>query len=427
MNSPAGNTCDLSNQQTPNHGRVAASSPAGWRRKDSGRFRLRNATVLPLPLAQNQRPTITDRAMKPWFGTALAGSKADTVRGPHRCRVEHVEGRAMSRGLEIDDGRDDRVRPPALHRETAARPVYVCVRARAADPRRRSPTLPDRAFALPHGPTREPVQGRQRVYRLRGSKSHVLTAAGLFRVVFERDVREALYRGDDKRLHQDVAALTAKGLLQRRTVASDDHGHGLGVLALTREGHALLERARTNTGTSWREHQAVHHGWSKPREIIHDASLYRMYQVEAAAIEARGGVIQRVVLDDELKREVFARANRPEALAADVPPARVVEARTERLEEAATRLSLPVVDGHVEFPDLRIEYSDPVLGQTRVDLELVSDAYHKGHVAAKQRAGFALYSAGGDAARGIRSLGGSDGRGGGGPVGYDFISSLLSL
>ena len=78
----------------------------------------------------------------------------------------------------------------------------------------------------------------------------------------------------------------------------------------------------------------------------------------------------------------------------------------------------------MEFPDLRLEYDDPVLGRTRVDLELVSDAYHKGHVAAKHCAGFTLYSASGDAARGIRSLGGSNGRGGSGRAGPDLISSL---
>jgi hypothetical protein len=333
----------------------------------------------------------------------------------------------MSRGLETDDRRDDRRGPPARHRETAPRPVHVAVRAQAAEPRLRSATLPDRAFTLPRGPEREPVQGRHRTYRLRGSESHVLTAAGLFRVVFERDLREGPHRGDDNRLRQDVAALTAKGLLQRRTLACDGHGHGLGVLGLTRDGHALLERSRTQEAVSCRHDQAVHHGWSNPREIIHDASVYRMCQVEAAVIEARGGVIQRVVLDDELKREVFARANRPSPLAGDALPTRLVETRSEQLEEAATRLSLPIVNGHVEFPDLRLEDDDPVRGQTRVDLELVSDAYHKGHVAAKQCAGFTLYSAGGDAARGIRSLGGSNGRGGSGRAGPDLLSSLLSL
>jgi hypothetical protein len=322
----------------------------------------------------------------------------------------------MSRGLEID-GRD-------TERQGTQR-VRTVVTPR--DPRRRSATIPARSFSLPSGLSRETVRGRERSYPLRGSECATLVTVGTFRVVFERDLREGPYRGDDTRLRQDVAALTAKGLVQRRTVASDDHGHGMGVLALTREGHALLERCRTSQGTSRPGHQAVHHGWSNPREIIHDASLYRMYQVEAAAIEARGGIIRRVVLDEELKREVFAQANRPAAIPAGALPTSLVETRSERLAEAATRLSLPIVNGHVEFPDLRLEYDDPVGGQTRVDLELVSDAYHKGHVAAKQCAGFTLYSAGGNAARGIRSLGGSNGRGGSGRASPDLISSLLSL
>jgi len=322
----------------------------------------------------------------------------------------------MSRGLEIDS------------RETA-RHVTLRVGGVVAqrDPRRRSATVPTEAFRLPSGPARESVRGYDRSYRLRGSESATLVTVGTFRVVFERDLRDGPYRSDAKRLGQDVAALTAKGLLHRRTVASDDHGHGMGVLALTRQGQALLERHRSERAPSTRGRQAVHAGWSKPRELVHDASLYRMYQVEAAAIEAHGGVIRRVVLDEELKREVYAHANRAPGFSAELRSGGLADARSERLEEAANRLSLPVVNGHVEFPDMRIEYDDPVLGQTRIDLELVSDAYHRGHVAAKQRAGFALYSAAGDVAWGIRSLGGSESRGRGGTVVYHPISSLLSL
>lgn len=322
----------------------------------------------------------------------------------------------MSRGLEIDG------------RETTRQDTFrVRAVAEPRDPRRRSTTVPTWSFTLPSGLTRETARGRERRYRLRGSESAALVTVGSFRVVFERDLREGLYRGDDKRLRQDVAALTAKGLLQRRTVASDDHGHGMGVLALTRRGQELLERNRSAETSFSHGRQAVYSGWSKPREIVHDASLYRMYQVEAAAIEARGGVIRRVVLDEELKREVYAQANRPMTPASQPRQTRSAEVRSERLEEAAHRVHLPVVGDHIEFPDLRIEYDQPGLGQTRVDLELVSDAYHAGHVAAKQRAGFALYSAGGDAARGIRSLGGSESHGGGSTVVHYPISSLLSL
>ena len=322
----------------------------------------------------------------------------------------------MSRGLEIDD------RHAVRHGAPRFEPAFG-----PRDPRQRSATIPTRAFHLPSGPARETVRGPDRAYRIRGSESATLVTVGTFRVVFERDLRDGPYHGDATRLAQDVAALAAKDLLERRTLACDDSGQGMGVLALTGQGHALLERNRIDHETMTRGRQAVHAGWSKPRELVHDASLYRMYQVEAAAVEARGGVVRRVLLDEELKREVYARANRAPVCSSDLRSAGLADARSERLEEAANRLSLPVVDGHVEFPDVRIEYDDPALGRTRVDLELVSDAYHRGHVATKQRAGFALYSAAGDAARGIRSLGGSESRGGGGTVVHNPISSLLSL
>ncbi|MBE3132686.1 MAG: hypothetical protein IMZ55_04380 [Acidobacteria bacterium] len=160
----------------------------------------------------------------------------------------------MSRGLEID-GRD------AGRQVTLRLGDVVALR----DPRRRSATVPTRAFHLPSGPTRETVRGRDRGYRLRGSESATLVTVGTFRVVFERDLQGGPYRGDARRLGQDVATLTAKGLLQRRRVASDDQGHGMGVLAaLTREGQALLERYRANRAPSSRSLQAVHAGWSKP-------------------------------------------------------------------------------------------------------------------------------------------------------------------
>ena len=39
----------------------------------------------------------------------------------------------------------------------------------------------------------------------------------------------------------------------------------------------------------------------KSQEVAHDATLYLMYQAQAAQIEKRGGTVRRVVLDYELK------------------------------------------------------------------------------------------------------------------------------
>jgi hypothetical protein len=326
----------------------------------------------------------------------------------------------MSRGLEIDDGRDQRRVVPVPHRETAPRPVPVAVRARAAGPRLRSATLPNRAFTLPRGPEREPVQGRHRTYRLRGSESHVLTAAGLFRVVFERDLQQTVYRDDPGRLGQDVRHLLRQGLLERHTIATDHRGHTVAVLNLTRDGQHLLERHRDVAHGARRDPPRLSAGWHKVAEVVHDASVFRMYQVEAARIEAAGGVVQRVVLGDELTRQCYAAATLPRgASTAD---------REAGLAQAAARLDLPVVAGHVEFPDLRLEYDTAMGDRTRVDLELVTDAYRPGQIAAKRAAGFTLYSAGGSSRLGIASLGGQGGTSTHGHVSHDrFLSSLLSL
>ncbi len=134
-----------------------------------------------------------------------------------------------------------------------------------------------------------------------------------------------------------------------------------------------------------------------------------------AAIERRGGTTRRLELEDDLKREVYQRAHLTRGLSDDL--------REDRLADAARACDIPVVNGHLEFPDVRVEYDMP---GGRVDLELVTAAYRGDAIAAKASAGFTLYSAGGSASRGMHSLGGSDG-GRGTPSTDRWIASLLSL
>ncbi len=301
----------------------------------------------------------------------------------------------MSRGLDLDRDDDRSREEEAECRAHEARGAHRLLREDdARDPTRRSEHLPSRDFALPDSRDRVTVQVRARGYRLRDTEGETLVAAGSFRMVFERDLRDGLYRGDAERLAQDVKRLRAQGPLDRRTLVVDDRGHSIGVLALTERGRALLE-ARRDRDPDDGPGQAVCAGWHKPAEVIHDASLYRMFQVEAAAIEDRGGRIDRVALDDELKREVYARANRSRFDSDDDGQ--------EALAAAAQACYLPIIDGHLEFPDLRIEYETAAGERGRVDLELVTSAYHGGRLAGKQAAGFTLYRAGGSAARGIHS------------------------
>jgi hypothetical protein len=326
----------------------------------------------------------------------------------------------MSRGRD-DDRDDERGRqpePPRPRLETRDERPETLRRANARpfeprDATRRSATLPTHHFTLPDREERERIGPTLRSYRLRDTESVTLVALGTFRVVFERDLETGPYHDDPDRLAQDVRHLRAQGLIDRRTIATDEAGHAIGVLTLTEAGRRLLETRRLDPDTPTR--QAVSCGWKKPAETVHDASLYRMYQIEAAAIEARGGHIERVVLDDELKREVYALANRGRT---DSP-----EAGSLALAAAARACQVPIVDGHLELPDVRIEYATAEGQRTRVDLELVTPDYRRGQVAAKHAAGFTLYSAGGSATRGIHSLGGHRGA----PAHDRYLSELLSL
>ena len=63
----------------------------------------------------------------------------------------------------------------------------------------------------------------------------------------------------------------------------------------------------------------------------------------------------------------------------------------EPLAEWAARRDLPVIDGHVHFPDVRIEYERPD-GERRVeDVEVVTPHYRGAYAAAKGRTGFSCY------------------------------------
>jgi hypothetical protein len=56
---------------------------------------------------------------------------------------------------------------------------------------------------------------------------------------------------------------------------------------------------------------------------------------------------------------------------------------------------LPIIDGHLELPDLRIEYETPDGRIESRDLELITEHYSRGQLAGKAQAGFSLYRAAG--------------------------------
>ena len=86
---------------------------------------------------------------------------------------------------------------------------------------------------------------------------------------------------------------------------------------------------------------------------------------------------------------------------------RVRSTGSDRYREGS-RPRLPVVDGHVHFPDVRIEYERPDGDRKVEDIEVVTPHYRGAYAAAKGRTGFSSY-------RISTGLGGRGGRSGRSP------------
>jgi hypothetical protein len=73
------------------------------------------------------------------------------------------------------------------------------------------------------------------------------------------------------------------------------------VVTLTKEGRNLLESRRLDEDS--RERQAFDDGVQKPRELKHDAELYRACTEEAERLRDESANIHRIVLENDLKSE----------------------------------------------------------------------------------------------------------------------------
>jgi len=224
---------------------------------------------------------------------------------------------------------------------------------------------------------------RDRSYLLRDSQLHSLEEIGKFRVIAVEDLAKHAYGGDRQRMEREIGQLARRYLVTDRTVEIPQK-KTLRVVTLTKAGHRLLRK--TNQVP---DDQPIYHGLAKPREIKHDADLYRLYQKEASRIEADGGRLVRVILDYELKRNL----NRD--LARLGPQRDSLDAK----EEIAEKHSLGVVNGKIPVPDLRVEYETPELELRHVDLELATREYRPRALAAKAAAGFSIYGRSDDASR----------------------------
>jgi hypothetical protein len=258
--------------------------------------------------------------------------------------------------------------------------------AKPADRRPYERLEPDPRPASGLDRVRNTVFLRERRYRISKAEQALLTTVGAFRAVAVKDLLTYQYALNHRLFGQDLRSLKGQGLVRMHRLMVGGADEVLEVLVLTREAKALLASVGREDGR-----QVCYVGLVKPREVAHDAAIYRMYEAEVAEIKTRGGVVRRVVLDYELKASICATL----AEARSLP--RLAYAKRQR--EVAQANGLQVVGGRIPLPDLRLEYETAEGDLTKVDLELATHHYHGAYALEKARVGFKLYADGPSAAR----------------------------
>ena len=228
---------------------------------------------------------------------------------------------------------------------------------------------------------RKHYEFRHRTFTLRSSEIESMADIGKFRAIDTKDLEEFGYAGDRKHLEADLANLRKQGLIIEREIPRHDN-RPRQLIALTKEGWWLL--AASNAAPT---SQALYHGFTKPREAHHDADLFRLYQRGMERIRGQGGTNVRVILDAELKRNLYRDMAKAER-----------EGDSDHTQtDVAEKHGLRVVGGKIPVPDLRIEYETPEHELARLDLELATEHYRARNIAEKARAGFSIYARAEDA------------------------------
>jgi hypothetical protein len=258
-----------------------------------------------------------------------------------------------------------------------------------------------RDLDLPRGRDRERVYAEARGFELRGSDVRTLATVGAFRVVPSTDLRDADTRPRDLRHLQDIGLVDTSPYVVGKTRTR--------LVTLTPRGRDVLEQARRSRDPE--AGQRFYAGVRKPRELAHDAQLYRAYRRAAERLIDRGARIRRVVLEEDLKRayQRFLQASNRRRRETDGRPDRSAD----EIAQWAQSQQLPMDGDHVQFPDLRIEYEEREGRRVIEDVEVTTPHYRGAHAAAKARSGFTRYRATG------ARLGGGSGSSRSGGRGFD--------
>jgi hypothetical protein len=297
-----------------------------------------------------------------------------------------------------------------------------------------------RDLALPRGPERERVWARDSDVKLRGSEVRALATVGAFRVVPAGDLRDGQdrpldpHRGDLRHLRDQGLVETIPAIGEERALVtltergrdvlesnrwSSVHREELKWAAIEREfrnhrdvdderGRPQEPKGRQEFHVGIRSVRHTRFAVHRPRELMHDAQVYRAYLKDAERLRDSGASIRRVVLDHELKREYqqFLQERNRGKSDSDGRPDRTPE----EIHRWAVEHELPDHDGHVQFPDARIEYEDRDGHLRTLDIEVETLHYRGAHAMSKASSGFSRHSAGTARVIGARGSGGEGGR-----------------
>jgi hypothetical protein len=240
-----------------------------------------------------------------------------------------------------------------------------------------------RDLDLPCGRDREHVRERNRVYEINGAESRMLGTIGAFRVVSESDLHDL--RDDSASPRRSARHLERQGLIRTSPLSSDDRA-----VVLTDRGRDLLEANRHERCDRVHEpRQTFYAGLRKPCELTHDTKVYRAYRRAEERLKDQGRRVRRVVLDYELKRDYqrFLHERNRGKKDCDGRPDR----EPEEIARWAREHQLPYDDGHVRFPDARIEYEYRDGRSRHEDIEVVTAHYRGAHAGSAAKSGFTCY------------------------------------
>jgi DNA-binding PadR family transcriptional regulator len=229
-----------------------------------------------------------------------------------------------------------------------------------------------------------------RTYSLRRSEIAAMRDIGTFRTVDVRDLDRFVYGGSEARRKYDLESLQSQGLVEEKTLFRA-HRSARKLVALTAKGEQVV---RKTSGLP--KEQRIYHGFVKPRELDHDADLYKVYQKAAEEIREKGGKPTRVTLDFELKESL----NRVKEAAGRLSD----DERRRLLRVAAEEHGLTIDGTTIHLPDVQVEYETREGAVERQNLELLSRNYREDGIRGKAAAGFKIYARTGDTNRIRRAL-----------------------